>query len=198
MIGAIKVEDKTEGDGRVMDYKVVQALLMAHIAAKNYISIQERHESEPGQCIPLSIGKTHLLGLNFRDFLPDGYRIIPLEQIVSIAHTESDAYFGDIVKREGIEPFVEDAPYMDLSSWLGIFQFTQETREFVIVELGEGGYLDAGRVMAVAADGIEMRRFDAAGIWDEKNTFIAYTDMSSVEIRSHYIKMFTKYLNTDN
>lgn len=181
-----------------MDHKVVQAMLAAHIAAKNYISIQERHESEPGQCIPLRIGKTHLLGLNFRDFLPDGYRIIPLEQIASIRHSESDAYFGDIVKREGIEPFIEGAPPIDLSGWPGIFQFTLETGEFVIVESGENGYLDAGRVMAVAADGIEMRRFDAAGIWDEENTSIAYADMSGVEIRSHYIKMFTKYLGVDN
>lgn len=194
LIEVISAANKVKGDGQAMDNKIARAILAVHIEAKDYISIQTRYESEPSQCIPLSAGGTHLLGLNFRDFLPDGYRIIPLEQITSITHSEADAFLGSIVKREGISSFLNDAPRMNLAGWPDIFQFLLETKEFVIVETGEDECLDVGEVMAATSNGIEMRCFDAAGIWDEEKTFILYKDLSGVEIRSHYIKMFTKYL----
>ena len=171
-----------------------KSILAAHIAAQDYISIQRQGENWTTQCIPLKLSETLLLVLNFRDFCPDGYGIIPLRQIVSVTHSEVDAYFGKIVKLEGADALISNAPRVDLTDWGTVFRPLRETGEIVSVDIGRDGYIDVGRIMEVTDDGIEMRRFDATGVWDQENWYNAYEDLIGVELRSHYIQTFAKYL----
>ena len=168
--------------------------LASHIAAQDRISIQKRDEKYPSACIPLAISDSLLLGLSFRNFCPDGYEIIPLEQIVSMTHSEVDAYFGDIVKKEGAVALMESAPQLDLTDWLSVFRFLMETRELVIVDIGKEGCINVGKIMGADAEGIEMRRFDATGVWDEENWREPYENLTGVKIRDPYTQTFAKYL----
>ncbi len=171
-----------------------KSILTAHIAARDYISIQKRDEDWPTQCIPLKLSETLLLALNFRDFWPDGYSIIPLRQVVSITHSEVDAYFGKIVKLEGADALISGAPLVDLTDWSSVFRQLRETGEIVIADIGRDGCIDVGKIMEVTANGIEMRCFDATGVWDQENWYHAYEELLRVELRSHYIQTFAKYL----
>ncbi len=171
-----------------------KSILAAHIAAQDYISIQRQGEDWPTQCIPLKLSETLLLALDFRDFCPDGYRIIPLRQIVSITHSEVDAYFGKIVKLEGADALIANAPLVDLTDWGSVFRRLRETGEIVIVDIGRDGCIDVGKIMEVTENGIEMRCFDATGVWDQENWYDAYEDLIGVGLRSHYIQTFAKYL----
>ena len=172
----------------------MRSQLAAHIAAQDYININKRDEDNPSQCIPLGISDSLLLGLSFRDFCPDGYEIVPLEQIVSVTHSEVDAYFGDIVKKEGAVSLIESAPQIDLTDWPSVFRFLMETGEIVIVDIGREGCIDVGKVMEVAAESIEMRRFDAIGVWEQENWCEFYDDLTGVKIRDPYTQTFAKYL----
>lgn len=173
--------------------KIVKAKLASHIVAKDYISIQKLGEEWPSQCIPLCVGETLLLSLSFRDFLPDGYEIIPLNQITGITRSEADMYFGEIVKKEGVSDFIDNAPQIDLTDWEAVFHYFMETKEIASVDVGDG-CMDIGKIKAVFPDGIEIRRFDASGVWEKDNWYDSYDCITKVEARSHYIKTFSKYL----
>lgn len=172
----------------------IRTLLESHIINKDYISIKKQGEDWHGQYIPLNISKTLLLCLSFHDFFPDGYEIIPLKQIVSITYSEVDAFFGDIVKKEGANALISNAPNIDLTDWASVFRFLMETQEIVSVDIGRDGCLDIGKVKSVFADGIEIKRFDATGVWEAESRYDSYEYLTGVEIRNHYVKTFIKYL----
>lgn len=180
-----------------MDIEMMRTTLATHIAEKDYITIQKQGETWRSQCIPLCMGETLLMSLSFRDFFPDGYEIVALNQVAEMIHSETDVYFGEIVKKEGADGLMDDAPKIDLTDWPSVFRFFMKTKEIISIEV-EHECMDLGRIKAVFADGIEIRRFDATGVWERENCHVSYGSITKVGVKSHYIKTFEKYLPPEN
>lgn len=176
-----------------MDLERMRTALAAHIAEKDYITIQKQGETWRSPCIPLCMGETLFMGLRFRDFFPDGYEIAALNQVAEIIHSETDVYFGEIVKREGAGRLMDAAPKIDLTDWPSVFRSFLKTKEIISIEVGNE-CMDIGKIKAVFADGIEIRRFDATGVWERENWYVSYGSITKVGVKSHYIKTFEKYL----
>ena len=65
-----------------MDKEKLYSTLVQHAIEENYIEV--RMERETLNCIPIIINNDMAMVLRFFDFMPDGYAIIPMSQVLEI------------------------------------------------------------------------------------------------------------------
>lgn len=168
--------------------------LSKYIKTRDYISFRRQDDPELYHCIPLAMGEALLLTLRFFDFQPDGYEIIPLSQISSLRRSNSDAYFGRIVKKEGAMSLVCSAPDITLDSWDSALAFLAQTREVVVVDIGKEDCVEVGVITSSNEAELKMRCFSPTGVWDEEDWCEPCQNITGLQIRNHYTTTFTKYL----
>lgn len=173
--------------------ETMRGRLSKYIAQKSYIEI-ERTGDFPYGCIPVCMSDQLLMTLRFQDFEPEGYEVVPLEVIKKIKRSNTESYFGRIVKREGAQARLEAAPDIDLQNWTSVFGFLQKTGENVIVDIGKEGCCNVGRVTRVLKEKLQMRCFSPTGVWDDEDWTEPYENITSIQLRTHYVEMFAKYM----
>lgn len=168
--------------------------LSKYISKNEYIAFKRSGDTEWCYGIPISMGEELLLTLRFFDFQADGYEIVPLSQITAIRRSNSDAYFGRIVKREGAMSLVQAAPSVSLDRWHSVFEFLAQSQEIVVVDIGEEGCVNVGVITAFKNEGFDMRCFSPTGVWDKEDWSEFYQNVTGLEMRNHYTDIFTKYI----
>lgn len=170
--------------------------LSHHIDMQNYIEItMNTFGSEKSQCIPISLSDRFLLVAQYIDFRPDGYVIIRLEDIQSIRFDEVLAYFREIVKKEGSGQIISEAPKLDLNSFETIFKMFKESKQIIMIEIGEDEAINIGIVTDLSDDAVSMLCFDAMGVWNDEEWIEPYQNITGISFSTHYIETFTKYIN---
>jgi len=175
-----------------MDKEKLYSILVQHAIEENYIEV--RMEREILNCIPIIINNDMAMILRFFDFMPDGYTIIPMSQVLEIKYSESCKFFENIVKNEGITSFLSGAPEIEIISWEKVFSFFKKTKEIVIAEIGKEDSINIGRVVKVTKENLFMQCFSPVGIWDEMEWAEPFINITSITFRNHYTNIFSKYL----
>lgn len=179
-----------------MGKEAIRTELLRHIACKNYVNIEGETSTGSRDCIPVAIGGDMLMVLRFYDFEPHGYEVFPVDRIVSIKYSETDAYFEDIVKKEGAEALIWEAPDIDLQNWQSVFSFFGASGENIVVNIGAEDCVNIGRVISAGGEEVQMRCFGPTGVWDDEDWVEPYENITGIQLRNHYIAMFTKYMAT--
>ncbi len=175
-----------------MDFEKDVSLLREHIQKRHYISLNRC--TEQCQYIPLALSGELLMALNFRDFTPDGYEIVPLSQIESFSHSEADSFFERVVKEEGANAWISGAPQLDITCWKSLLSDLAESEEIAMADIGHEGCANFGRVIEAEDTCFWMRCFSPTAVWDEDEWREPYENLTGIGQRSHYISTFEKYL----
>lgn len=177
-----------------MGKEAIRTELLRHIAHNNYVNIEDETSTGSRDCIPVAMGGDMVMVLRFYDFEPHGYEIFSVDSIVSIKYSATDAYFEGIVKKEGAEALIWQAPNIDLQNWQSVFSFFCASGENIIVDIGAEDCINIGRVISVSGEEVQMRCFGPTGIWDDESWVEPYINITGIQLRNHYISMFTKYM----
>lgn len=178
-----------------MEREKIYSEISEHLINQHYIKLIKTDDDM--RCIPISLGDDFLLVFRFYDFTPYGYEIIPIEQIMEIHHTETNKYFEKIVKKEGAGALIENAPDVCLDNWDTIFSCFIDTGEIIAIDIGKEDCINLGKVIAAEDDELEMLCFSPDGIWDDENWIEPYVNITGIEFRNDYTKIFTKYLSEE-
>lgn len=168
--------------------------LLKYIENQDYIQVRQKNSIELYACIPIAISKQFLMILRFYDFDPYGYEVFPLNSILDICYSDTDIYFGNIIKKEGALSWIKDAPSIDLHSWKSILSFFVSSGENVTVDIGKEGCINVGRITGTADTSLHMRCFSPTGVWDDEDWIEPYRNITGIQFRNSYIRIFTKYL----
>jgi len=172
--------------------------LKSHIENQRYIEITfislEDMKAETICCIPLSISGKLLLMLVFIDFLPDGYRIMRLQDISKVDYDETCRYFDRIVKQEGALQLIKKAPDILIEDWKSTFASLRDKGIIVIIDIGKEGCIHIGEVVESTAREVRMRCFSPVGVWDDGEWHELIKNITYVEFSTHYTNTYTKYI----
>lgn len=195
VVGQIQINGGIEGQEVLLVRRDVQeAKLLEHIKNQDYIQIERKDSAELCTCIPLAISEHFLMVVRFYDFDPYGYEVFPLNSITDICHSDTDVYFGYIVRKEGALTWIKGAPNIDLHSWKSIFSFFISSGENVTVDVGKEGCINIGRITGVTNTSLYMRCFSPTGVWDDEDWIESYKNITGIQFRNSYIRVFSKYL----
>ena len=175
-----------------MESNILFHELSQYISKKNYINLL-KNDGEMN-CIPILMSKYLLMVLVFHDFMPYGYEIIPLAQITSVEYAGASEYFESIVKKEGAESLINTAPNIDIKDFISVFTFFERTGEILVVDIGKENSVNVGKVSAVRNGEIYMHCFSPAGLWDVDDFIEPFKNITGVQFRNHYTRIFSKYL----
>lgn len=167
--------------------------LLMHISDTHYIDIELKTSNETLTCVPVSLGKTFLIILRFFDFMPDGFVVVPVEQIVSVTYTKTNAFFEKIIKSEGMEHLVYEVPLIGLDKWESVLSFFEASQEIVVVDIGHENCVNVGIIANHSSTKIEMKCFSPLGEWDDENWFEPIENITAISFRTHYTKTFSKF-----
>jgi len=145
-------------------------------------------------CIPVKRSDDLLLVHIFYDFLPDGYRIIRLDDIYDVIRDASERFFERIIKAEGIYKTLEPPEEIDIASWKTALQSMKGRYGHCILESDDEEDFLIGKLMDISEWDFNFWYFDAAGKWDEEPDVIDYDDLISVSFGDRYTNTIIKYL----
>lgn len=172
----------------------IKERISKHIEGHDYIQIKRKGTAESWMCIPLAISERFLMILRFYDFEPYGYEIFLVDSIASIQCSDADVFFGHVVMREGALAWIEGRPEIELCDWKTVFSFFSAGGELVTVDIGKEDCVNVGRVTGGTDTTLQMRCFSPSGVWDEEDLIEPYENITGVELRNSYLRMFAKYL----
>ena len=176
-----------------------QEMLQPHLNTRRRIRITRRRPSTPylnGYLVGLSssLGMMHC----FSDFLPDGFTIFRLKDMVSIRCSEYEINFDRMLQQENLLAGLERKHSIDLKSMETALLSTARQAGIFTVECEEleKDFSDffVGKLVSLANGRLTFDNFNPLGRWDDKSHHIQEDDITLVHFDSHYVSIFSKYL----
>lgn len=151
---------------------------------------------EPGffYCYANAVNDRFVMGQEEDDFLLDGYFIRKISHLKKV-EIRLD-HCNVINQRIGVADQVVH-PGVDITDWHSIFESLSGMDTFVIIEDYIRGQLAIGVIQKVLKEKIYFKRFNAKGIWDEKELEIRYSQITGVEWGTRYDVYWKKYMESE-
>lgn len=127
------------------------------------------------------------------DFFVDGYQVIRKEDIDEIGPTNSSEYTYKLLSREGLLMGIEP-PVNDISGWHSVFA-KLGVGEFILMEDEVADDMMIGPITKVDSQSVSLRFFDGMGQWRDECS-MNYSDITSVQIKTNYIRVHQKYIDS--
>ena len=148
---------------------------------------------------PLGLSEEILLISRVVDFRDDGCLIIRLKDITDAYSLESNSFYEEICKKEGVRAIAQNENpitnisdlHLILSKLVGFKGFVSIQCELEDNEL----YYVIGEIISVQEKEIKFRSFDLQGKWTDKELSIPIDDITMVGFNDNYSKMFYKYMS---
>lgn len=129
------------------------------------------------------------------EFNLNGFSIIRKDQFDSIRYGKFEKAIENILLKEEISNKDLKPEFdLDLTSWASIFSSLKKADRHVIIECEHKGYFFIGKIEKVKKKSLELRYYDAAGLWEKETTKIKYKKITIVKFDERYTKTFRKYL----
>ncbi len=149
-------------------------------------------------CIPIKVSEAFCIVLRCYDFQLYGFEIIPISSIKEIRYTETCYFFEKVIKAENDICTIQSPNSMNAENWEEIFAFFEKTKEIIIIDIGIADCVNVGRVLTRTDSELEMQCVSPSGIWNQGTWTERYDNISSVQFRNSYTKMFSKYAKEGN
>ena len=145
--------------------------------------------------LPLRVGRSLVLVQAVNDFRLDGYCLVALSRVERIRSGVFERQTEKMLRADGLSKHVVDPGGIDLGDWKSALRNLRGTGEIIILE-----WLDAGESVffighptRLDAHALSFRQFDAAGRWFAPFR-VRYRDIIDVQLRSHYIDVWTRHV----
>jgi len=130
------------------------------------------------------------------DLSADGFKIVRIRDISRIDRRDSERWFEEILRREGI---VDDAraPFkIDLSTWKSAIGAIKGQSRNVIIEdeSPDDDLFVIGKVSRLNARTLSIRPFDAVGHWELNDHVIPYSRITAVTFDDRYTTLCSKHV----
>ncbi len=168
-------------------------------AAENKQSINAdfRYDSNYFNFVPLKVDQNLFLALHDLDFELDGYIIYRWNDLVTVK--EKGDFYNTILRQERCIDHI-DIPSINTSCWKTVFESLKEMNQNVIVEKrwgsSDGWEFIIGKIDRIYQKFVYVWHFDADGVWMDEPVKIPYSEITHVTFGSRYIRMYSKYLDT--
>lgn len=146
--------------------------------------------------IPLLISNDLLALYEIYDFEFDGIKVIRLDDITAVYHSESELFIDKILKNEQIL-IPDNNLKLNIDSLKDLM--VQYADKFIILEC-EKNYNNTfyiGKIKKIGDLSVDFLNFDGLGIWDDKSTNIEYSSITCVTVKSRYLNIISKYVKAD-
>lgn len=166
----------------------VRALVTVHLSSEE-VALQGVLESFAGNLIVLQ----HL-----KDFLPDGFVAINLEEVSIIEDEDTERLFERIFREADGYTRLAKCPLRKARSLRQVLQQLKELKLTVGITWfdsdGEGAFV-LGKVTRVGNKSCSVLGFDRLCKWDEKPTICPYASISYVSFGDEYSGLLSKYVH---
>ena len=146
------------------------------------------------------LGLSEQLGLMhcFHDFLPDGYTVFPLAQVVEISSDEHDRHWDYMLTKEGSLGGLDQQLDIDLTNFHTAIKSIHDHYSWMIIEAQpdeENEEFYIGQLDSIQENAVRIHHFDGEGNWGTDPAEIPLNEIAVVQFETPYIKTFRKYLN---
>ena len=174
--------------------------LRPHLNTQKKIRIQRDRPSNQllnGYLLALSdvLGVMHC----FHDFMPDGYSLFRLTDVVSLRSSEYERHWDRMLLGEGLLGGLQRQMVIDLAGIKTAIQSIDEQFRLMIVECEEEEenlqdfYI--GQLESATEAALMFHHFDGLGQWAEEPAEISLKEITLVQFDTPYIRHFSKYLH---
>lgn len=178
--------------------KIHTEILADCITNRNYIEVSIGSDSEcllTLNCIPLKMSSELIMVLELIDFLPFGFRVVKHNDIYQIKRDEVCRYYEEIVKKEGADAILDNAPEILLESLKTVFLGLRELNAVIVVDIGKEDAVNVGNVLEADDVEVSMKCFSPIGVWDDDCWVEPYKNITGISFMSHYTLTYEKYLD---
>ena len=160
------------------------------IAPRTMCGIELEYRDQVLYGFPLAVSEQLFLVAEDDDFLLNGFQVRRLRDIFELC--DRKGIYQTIAEKEGLTDFA--VPDVDITDWRGVFTSLQKLGKHIIIEREyEPDFFRLGVIEAVGEDHVELRHYDADGIWQEPAR-IPYREITSVTFDDRYANVFSKYV----
>ncbi|MEE1945474.1 hypothetical protein VRU48_10165 [Pedobacter sp. KR3-3] len=147
-------------------------------------------------CYILDYSDDFVLVKEIAEIHPDGFRIIPIIDIVKIRNNKYDKYMDYMLESEGLKEGIKITFKIDLSNWQSIFTSLKENDLNCIIEneSDKNFFFSIGPVIEVKKKSLWHIDFDPEGYLDNEPSKIKFKNITSITFDNNYINVFSKYL----
>ena len=172
-----------------------------HVNSRRKIHVETR-------CSCHSYLNGYLLGLSdtfglmhcFHDFLPDGYTLFRLNDVISIRSNEYERFWDRMLASEGLLTGLDKNLNMNLTSIQSSFLSLTDDSQTLIIEAQipdeEDQDFYIGQVATFDTTKVWFNHFDALGKWELEPAEIPLDEISFIQFDTPYIKTFSKYVES--
>lgn len=128
----------------------------------------------------------------YNDFLPTGYKIVPIRDVTDYQYAPEDQFAEFVMKKENLispPPSCE----IDLLSWKAALESLRAGNEEIIVENERAELFAIGQILEVDEDKFSLAPRDGVGKWVKMKLDIAWEDLTSVSFGCNYIGRLVQY-----
>lgn len=159
-------------------------------------------ERSPVFGFPLAVGRHLVLVHAVPDFDPDGFQVLPIDQIAHVRSGEYERFLERVLRDEdrlrGIWPARGQPPYtvLPLDNWRTHFEALAAREEMVIVECERRRVKQdffIGPVIAVAEGAVGMRYITPTAEWDAEPSVVPFAEITRVRFAERYTQVLSRY-----
>lgn len=129
------------------------------------------------------------------DFHLDGLMVLSTDDITEVECTATDSFQRDLMAQEGLMQQVPFETAFDLRGWRAIIEQLARDHPLMILERERGDDPDfcIGRVAQTTDTAVSMEHFSGVGQWHEERAELAYADITSCQVATHYAQVYERY-----
>lgn len=159
-------------------------------------------ESSPVFGFPLAVGRHLVLVHAVPDFAPDGFQVLPIDQIAHVRSSEYERFLERVLRDEdrlrGIWSARGKPPYtvLPLDNWRTLFEALAAREEMVIVECERRRVKQdffIGPVIAVAEGAVGIRYITPTAEWDVEPSVVPFAEITRVRFAERYTQVLSRY-----
>lgn len=131
------------------------------------------------------------------DFNLDGLMVLSRPEITDIRSTATDKFQRKLLAKEGLLKKVPFESAFDIQGWRSIIKQFSKTYPLIILECerGDEPAFIIGRVEKTSSIAAYVRYFTGTGRWLDEPVRVKYSDITSCQVGSNYLKFYEKYFD---
>lgn len=180
-----------------MKKKEVFRKLENHYQKKRYSRLTRKRGGfkEISTGFVLGISESFILLQETDDFRILGYQVFPIDTIKNIRYNNYDKTYERILDKEGLLDKVDLKHKIDLTDWLSLCKSIKRTGLTVISECEHPDIQSfcIGDLKKINKKSIEIRYFNAEGIYDDENTSNRFKNITKLSFDDRYANVFSKH-----
>lgn len=131
------------------------------------------------------------------DFRLEGLIVLRRRDITAIETSQTDEFQTDLLKEAGVFSQIDFTPAYDLTNWESVLNTLGRQAKYIIVENEalEDPEFCIGELRNVTQNSVDMLGFNGVGRWDDAETTIHHSEITSLQAFTNYITFYQNHFD---